>query len=345
MSFPTLKLTVGLLLCLLAVPVVLAAEPAWQEGFESAQPSWRSAGGDAHWRIVQQQRVQGQAHSGRRSEWLQIVGDNGTSAYIGHEVGRPRVIDELLPSVWILSDRAGLQFAADIILPRAIDRRTGKPLLARVFGAVYNNPGHWQQLRIDGIPQLLARQLRVLRSQLGTDVDGREAYIQRVLLNVYGGPGVTNVWIDDLEISGYVSAAPLSAGAASLRPAPRPPVAEAILPGSLPGPRRGNLESRSGPGVRLSGSVLLADGEPIFPRVIQYQGEPLVLLKQLGFNAIWTPELPAPQVREEVQRLGLWLVCPPPRLSDAAPAGAAPRPRPSSVPSFSGSWPGTWAAT
>ncbi len=86
-----------------------------------------------------------------------------------------------------------------------------------MFGAIYNNPGHWQQLRIDGIPRLLARQLRVLRSQLGTDVDGREAYVQRVLLNVYGGPGVTNVWIDDLEIAGYVSAAPLSPGAASLR--------------------------------------------------------------------------------------------------------------------------------
>ena len=46
-----------------------------------------------------------------------------------------------------------------------------------------------------------------MRSQLGTDIDGREAYIQRVLLNVYGGPGVTNVWIDDLEIAGYVGCA------------------------------------------------------------------------------------------------------------------------------------------
>jgi hypothetical protein len=322
--FPAFKLTVGLVLCLLAGPVVFAAPPVWREGFEGPQPSWRAAGGDAHYRILQQQRVAGQARSGRRCEWLQLVGDNGTAVYIGHDVGRPRVIEELLPSVWIMSDRPGLQFAADIVLPRATDRRTGKPLLARVFGAVYNTPGHWQQLRIDGIPQLLARQLRVMRSQLGTDVDGREAYIHRVLLNVYGGPGVTNVWIDDLEIAGYVSAAAVTPGAPSVRGGPRPPAADAILPASLPTPRHGSLDLPAGPGVRLSESVLLADGEPIFPRVIQYQGEPLLLLKQMGFNAIWSAELPSPQVREELERLGMWLVCPPPGLPDAEPPGAAP---------------------
>ena len=36
------------------------------------------------------------------------------------------------------------------------------------------------------------------------NVDGREAYVSRVLLNIYGGPGVTNVWTDDLEVFGHV---------------------------------------------------------------------------------------------------------------------------------------------
>ena len=49
--------------------------------------------------------------------------------------------------------------------------------------------------------------------------------------------------------------------------------------------------------MQLSGSVLLVDGQPLFPRVIQYQGEPLPLLKQLGFNAIWLPQLPPPEIR------------------------------------------------
>ena len=109
---------------------------------------------------------------------------------------------------------------------------------------------------------------------------------------------MTNVWIDDLEVAGYVGAAP------SVRGGPRPPSADAILPVSLPVVHHGSLDPHAGPGVRLSNSVLLADGEPIFPRVIQYRGEPLLLLKQLGFNAIWTAELPSPQVRDGVAAAG-----------------------------------------
>ena len=102
----------------------------------------------------------------------------------------------------------------------------------------------------------------------------------------------------------------------------------------------GSPEPRPQPVAHLNGSVLLADAEPIFPRIIQYQGEPLPLLKQLGFNAVWLPELPAAALREESQRLGLWLVCPPPR---PAPADL-PEPRrrrwENSAPNSSASWPG-----
>ena len=126
---------------------------------------------------------------------------------------------------------------------------------------IYSSPGHWQQLRIENIPRLLTRQLRVMRSQLGTDIDGREAYIQRVLLNVYGGPGETNVWIDDLEIAGYVGAGAGFAGrgAAAAGPAARRPrrdFARRVArsrPGELRAPDCGS-------GVHLSESVLLADG-------------------------------------------------------------------------------------
>ena len=67
--------------------------------------------------------------------------------------------------------------------------------------------------------------------------------------------------------------------------------------------------------------MLLVDGLPIFPRVIQYQGEPLALLKQLGFNAIAFPEVPSPEMRQEAARLGLWLVCPPPPPAAVESAG------------------------
>ena len=47
-------------------PVAAATQPAWHEGFEGPDPSWRNAGGDAIYHILQQQRVQGHAHSGQR---------------------------------------------------------------------------------------------------------------------------------------------------------------------------------------------------------------------------------------------------------------------------------------
>jgi hypothetical protein len=302
---------VFLLLWGLCAPTQRAqAQTAWSEGFEGPDPSWREVGGDARYRVLQHQRVRGQAHSGQGCEWLQLVGDNGTTIFISHDVGRPRVIDELLPSVWVRADRAGLQLAVDIILPRVIDPRTGKPMFARVFGTSYSEAGRWQQLRIEGIPRLLTRQLWALRAQMGPNVDGREAYVDRVLLNVYGGPGVTNVWIDDLEIAGFVAATPVSAGLAPRPATMRPVSGEAISPSSLPGPTVGASQPRAG--IQLSGSVLLADGQPLFPRVVQYQGEPLPLLKQLGFNALWMQQLPTAEFRQEAQRLGLWLICPPP---------------------------------
>ena len=77
---------------------------------------------------------------------------------------------------------------------------------------------------------------------------------------------------------------------------------------SNPAPRRS---------VKLVGSVLLVDGRPMFPRAIQHRGEPLAVLKKLGFNAVWLQRLPAPELLEEADRLGLWLICPPPRTLGA----------------------------
>ena len=91
---------------------------------------------------------------------------------------------------------------------RPASQRTDHPLTTSVFGTAYTTPGRWQQLEIVNFPRILAGQVRILRSQLGHyDVDAREAYVSRVLLNIYGGPGVTNVWTDDLEVFGHVPSA------------------------------------------------------------------------------------------------------------------------------------------
>jgi hypothetical protein len=66
------------------------------------------------------------------------------------------------------------------------------------------------------------------------------------------------------------------------------------------------------PHVRLQGSLLLVDDRHMLPRAIEYQGEPLAFLKNLGFNTVWLPNPPSFEILREARQLGLWLVCPPP---------------------------------
>jgi len=308
MPFSARTTIAALLLTVLSAPEGRAQ--TWHEGFETSQPSWRDAGGDARYRILQQERLRGDGHTGNGCEWLRLEAEGGTHIYLAHDVGRPSVIDELAPSVWVKSDRPGLQLAARIVLPRTTDPRTGRPVATILVGSSYNSTGRWQQLQISKIPRLLTRQVHLLRLQLGPRVDDREAYLDAVLLNVYSGPGTSNVWIDDLEVAGHVAAQNGAVVAASAQTPLEAPLAPIRLP-----PVQPTIPVASAPPhtVKLDRSLLLVDGRPMLPRVIRHRGEPLEKLKKIGFNAVWLQRLPAPEMLEEASRLGLWLICPPPR--------------------------------
>ena len=309
----------------------------WHEGFEGDRPSWGDAGGNAPYRLVRHERFHGSAHTGQGCEWLQVEAGAGVRVYFAHEVGCPRIIEELAPSVWIKADRAGPWLAIRVVLPRTVDPRSGRPIRTILEGPAYTDAGRWQQLRLVGIPAMLDRQVRMLRMQFGPDIDGREAYVDAVLLGVHGGPDLVNVWIDDLDVAGHVgstsgtdptfastktglspvsqhtAASPLSS---SLPLAPvrlptvqrRDPIANSVVP--LPSTGQGSSPRRC---VRLSNAVLAVNDVPMFPRIIQHRGEPLAALKRLGFNAVWLQRVPTSDTLEEADRLGLWLVCPPPR--------------------------------
>jgi hypothetical protein len=288
-------------------------QSAWYEGFEGPQTSWRPAGGNGRFQIELHQRTRGEAHTGDGCERLRISATNATAIYLSHDIGRARIIDELLPSLQLRSDRAGLQILARVVLPHTEDPRSGRAATTLLAGSTYNQVGHWQQLRLDNLPQLLNRQVRVLRTQLGPNVDPREAYVDQIFLNVYGGPGYTNVWIDDLDIAGYAETAP---GAAALGGPARNvslPAAATSLPQSPNGIGGDSLVRVQRNRIQLTGSILLVEGQPTLVRAIQYQGEPLALLRRLGFNAVWLPQLPATALVDEARQLGMWIVCPPPR--------------------------------
>ncbi|GAG51020.1 unnamed protein product, partial [marine sediment metagenome] len=76
------------------------------------------------------------------------------------------------------------------------------------------------------------------------------------------------------------------------------------------------------PNARLVGSLLMVDDRPLFPRIIQHRGEPLAFLRNLGFNAVWFNRLPNRRMLSEADRLGLWIVCPPPQADTSIPGTA-----------------------
>ena len=168
------------------------------------------------------------------------------------------------------------------------------------------------------MPRALTRRARILRAEFGPEVDEREAYIVRLVLNVYGGPGITTVWIDDLDLAGYL-ARPATLGVSGERSAnwvtPKGRVAGPAPVTASPNPPLGDPRAqneRPPIKIEMTGSVLLANGRPVFPRILQYRGEPLPLLARMGFNAIWLDQPPSKELLEEADRLPLWLICPPP---------------------------------
>ncbi|HEV2970701.1 MAG TPA: hypothetical protein VGY55_12090 [Pirellulales bacterium] len=301
------------------------SDTAWHEGFEGPNPSWRASGADMEYRIDEHGRRRGGAHTGQASEQIRVTGSNGTYIYFSHPVPPSQITSELAPSVWIKADRPGLQILARIVLPNLIDPKTRQPAAVFVRGTSYSQVGIWQQLRIENVPLELERQLRVLRLQLARpDVDARGAFLDQVWLNVFGGPGTTNVAIDDLELSGIVdpALAPRKSDAASPIPFSREPIGERDPATTWAGTANGTRPL--GRDIKLDGSVLLVDGHPFFPRILRYQGERLELVAKTGFNAIRLTQPPPPQLLADAERLGLWIVCPPPRGPAVQPGMPAP---------------------
>lgn len=320
---PPLRAVSGRMWLLAFVALAAPARADWREDFEGPDISWHEAGGDVRYTFPEHRRASEGAHSGRGCEQLRVVGTNGSAVYLRHDIPAAPIIAELTPSVWVKSDRAGLQLLVRAVLPRSQDPRQGGPLTTLLAGPGYTQAGNWQQLRLEKLPQLLEHQVWVLRKQYGPSVDAREAYIDQVVLNVYGGPGTTNVWIDDLELNGAVRGAersPSVSADAVQESAESGVFTRALSQSSRPGgPTGADIE------VALRGSMLMVGDKPFFPRIIEHRGEPLARLQTLGFNTVRLAREPTPDQLAEAARAGMWLLAPPPAwLGDGAAARSTP---------------------
>lgn len=301
-----MKRWAAMVVLLLAALVVAVVSPPWatadhilQYGFESREPVWQRGNADAPFKETAHRLTEEKAHTGMRSELIELEAQQGTFIYYTYDLGRAPITDELGISLYIQSNRPGIQLLCRVILPKEPDpRNLDQPMSVLILADTYASEGRWQHLSLQKPVKQLRAQQQLLRAQYKRDIQTTGAYIDRLVLNVYGGPGLTQVYTDDLV------AGPLD----DVRPPTQtvPPAQPAATPGGGP-PRAVVPHSEDRAEVRLAGNQLLVGGQKFFMRAIRHTGTPLKTLHEAGFNTIFLDESTPPGLVEDAINFGFWL--------------------------------------
>jgi hypothetical protein len=292
------------LLCLGALALYpCAAQQVYRNHFESNRPSWVKGNTDAGEVEAAHQVVeQGRPASGPRAEYIKVTARQGSHVYYQLPTKRAPVEDDLTISLWLKANRPGAQLLARVVLPNERDPFSySDRLTVLIRGDAYRLAGRWQQLRLDRAVALCQKQQQMIQAQLKRALNFKDAYIDQLVLNVYGGPGDNEVWIQDLEMGPVLEDPPPEPAA----PAEKTPG----RPTALPRP--------AGPAnvVVFNDSQLLVNGKRFFFRGIRLtETDPaqapkvMTALRYAGFNTLWVDAAaPAPLVRQAAE-LGFRLV-------------------------------------
>jgi hypothetical protein len=286
--------TIGMMTGLLVLTALggrLHGQRVLRHRFEGRQTSWLKGRADAPFKETAHRLTEETARSGQRSEHIQLEAEHGTFIHYTFNVGQAPINEDLFTSLWIKSNRPGVRLSCRVVLPRERDPAdASRPLTVLLPGDHYKLVGRWQLLGIPEPVKRLREQQQLLRANLERDILIDGAYVDQLVLNVYGGPGRIDVWTDDLEIGPVLE--------------PRKPIAQ--NPPTTPVHQ--NPTRTEGGAVQLRGKHLLVNGKRYFLRGIRHTGTPLWVLRQAGFNTVWIDENSSDELVDEAVRLGFWLV-------------------------------------
>ncbi len=246
-----------------------------QENFESARPAWHQEETDATIRLIAHERSDRAAHEGRFSERFQFESGPGSAFYCSYSLPKIPVTDALHASLYVRSNRAGVQLFGRVVLPGDIDPDTGQPSFVLVPGPIYENSERWQKLELIDLRQSVERQTRVLRASTRRPVALDGAYLDRLVVNLYGGPGESEVFVDELSV------APVPAELIAAHNAPPLPSPTAPSRTQAPAP-----ETRRNPTVRLDRNRLRRDNYDWFFTAIHAPGADVAKLRRAGFDVL-----------------------------------------------------------
>ena len=312
-------------------------EQNWKFSFDQPQTVWRVETAEPHLKTIEHKYSPQEGYGKRGCEYISLqIPAQAKSVMLGMKVGTGRLTDDVLPTIYIKSNKTGLRFMLRIILPMTQEEsRPGNrdnsgssgPMAILLAGGTYSLNGSWQQIRIDRPLDLLKEQAQDISRKRGQNVDITNAYYDMAYLDINAGEGELNLWIDDLEITGY---APISPGDYVKGSLGNPPKEnkriESPAPGSVnnaiaapdvsPSDINPDAQDSSAamqtPQVRVGGASIFVNDSLFFIRAIRYRGESFEYLRQLGFNTLWMDSVPTDGQMIQAQEQGLWIICPPP---------------------------------
>lgn len=294
------KIALFILIAAVAVSVLqlqpVAAQQVHRNGFEARVPSWVRGASDAPFKEIAHDISERTSHSGQFSEHIQLDAGQGNMIQYVYVLGKAPVVDELNIAVWVKANRPGIQLQARVVLPNERGATLDDRLTTMLRGDTYQLAGRWQRLELRRAVKLTKEQQPLMRAELKRDVKFADAYIDRLMLNVHAGVGMTEVWIDDLEVSPVMAEASAPAPPAG----PTPPGGAPAVPTRRTPPRASVVE--------LNQDRLLVGGKPFFFLGIRHSDTPLKVLRDAGFNTVWFDYTTSPQKLEEAVKEGFWLV-------------------------------------
>ena len=307
-----------------------------RDGFEGPAKAWRQEQSDAAIEVFFQGSTDRAKHEGERSEGFEFNAGVGGGLYYSYPLPPIPVDDDLKIGLFVRSNRSGVQLLARVVLPSDVDPDSGKPSFVLVPSTTYEAADRWQKVELADMRPAIERQARVLRASSRRKVSLVGAYVERLIVNIYGGEGVTNVYLDELTI-GPVAPELAAAHERLLRgepiAGPRAALPEPLGAGE---PRAADAGAGDGaplpPGaaerIKFDRNRLLKDGYPWFPTMIRAFDLDPVAMRQLGSDVAVVPVDANLDYADAAIRSGLLLM---PELGgdpdrDVDPAGAKAAP-------------------
>ena len=284
----------GFFLCCCAASLALGEEekkPAfYHDGFEGPKVSWRREDTDAQVLLKTHDRTDRARHDGQTSERFAFTAKGGSEFFYSYPLPNIPIDDRLTVRLYARANQPGVELSARVVFPSEIDPDTTRPSYVMIPGVSGDVADRWQRLELGDLRLLADRQARIARVKTKRPFKLEGAYIDRVVVNLMGGPGDSEVFLDDLTIG---------------------PVSEEVAKTKPPEPNEPNPDGpKDAPPVKtveLNGTHLKKKGNPWFFLAIDAPGAEPAVLRHARFDVWATSSKRDPEETRAAARLGMLL--------------------------------------